>query len=314
MVGRTVQSASGCNSTFAFAFLVIVAISKTVLTKHIFEDVRAPVALSAISCAVTAILLMPISLYTKQMRMLRADEIGTFVLICTTVAADLAFTNIALSILPLAFQQAIKSTLPVVTITLDFLINRTRTSLSVLSVVIGICIGPVIMSLDKDWSVESETFYGTVMLTFSILAGALKYVLAHAAIKRYKEDMGVLGFTFWMEVVAFIVLLPWSIVNGDVTTVWASGANWALLIGNGAFGGVRIISQFLFLERTSATSLATSNLAILVGLTLAGTIFFHDRVTVYLVLGSTVTLVMSASYTYLKQTEGMRYDAVKESS
>ena len=77
-------------------------------------------------------------------------------------------------------------------------------------------------------------------------------------------------------------------------------SSWVLLIGTAAFGGVRILAQFFFLEKTSPTTLATSNIVIQVGLTAAGALVFHDPITVSLVLGTLITIVMSASYTYVK--------------
>ena len=194
--------------------------------------------------------------------MLRVNEIPTFFAVCSAVAADLAFTNIGLSILPLAFQQSIKSTLPVATIAFDYAINNKRTSREILFIVVGICIGPIIMSTDNDWSANNDILYGVFMLSLAVLAGGLKYVLAHAAIKRYKSDMGVLGFTVWMELVALLLLVPWSIANGEVQQILSSNNhNWILLVGTSAFGGVRILSQFYFLDETSATSLAALNIA-----------------------------------------------------
>ena len=151
------------------------------------------------------------------------------------------------------------------------------------------------------------------MLSLSIVAGAFKYVLAHDAIKRYKKDMGVLGFTVWMELMALAFLLPWCIVNEEAQHVWSSTSNWALLLCTGAFGGVRILSQFYFLDQTSATSLAASSIAIQVGLTFSGSLLFHDPVTFPLVLGSFVTFVMSTSYMYAKAIGvPKRYDIVNE--
>ena len=284
----------------SFAFLVAVGIFKTVLTKHIFEDLRAPVAMSALSCVVTSFTLLPVLIYTRQCRMLKIKEVGSFFMVCLAIAADLAFTNIGLSVLPLAFQQSIKATLPIATITLDFLINKTRVSVRVLTIVVGICCGPLILSFDKDWSAQSDTAYGVFMLSLSIVAGALKYVLAHSAIRNYKEDMGLLGFTAWMEIVVLILLVPWSVMNGELQTVWTTASNWYLLIGTSLFGGIRILSQFYFLDKTSPTSLAASNIVIQVGLTMAGSLLFHDPVTTALIVGSMVTIVMSASYMFLR--------------
>ena len=77
-------------------------------------------------------------------------------------------------------------------------------------------------------------------------------------------------------------------------------SSWILLVGTAAFGGVRILAQFFFLEKTSPTSLAASNIAIQVGLTAAGALIFHNAITTSLICGTLITIVMSASYTYVK--------------
>jgi drug/metabolite transporter (DMT)-like permease len=283
-----------------FLFLVAIAVSKTILTKHIFEQIGAPVAMSALSCIVTGLMLVPICLVNGTLRLLTMEETKTLSLVCLTVAADLVFTNVGLSILPIAFQQAIKSTLPVATIAIEFLLYRKCVSKALFAIVIGICLGPITMALDKDFTSDGDLLYGVMMLSLSIVAGAFKYVLAHSAMARFKEDMGVIGFTFWMEVFATIFILPWSIANGEGALLMEHGSSWVLLIGTAAFGGVRILAQFFFLEKTSPTTLATSNIVIQVGLTAAGALVFHDPITVSLVFGTLITVVMSASYTYIK--------------
>jgi len=301
-----------CSTIASFSFLVFIAISKITLTKYIFEHIHAPVAMSALSCLVTALLLFPIVAYNGNLKLLHRNQIPMFSAVCIAITADLAFTNIGLSILPLAFQQSIKATLPTVTVILEILINKKKIPASVIAIVIGICIGPIIMSLDKSWDSDDRLLYGVLALTFSIVAGGFKYVLVHDAIKQYKEDIGILGFTVWMEIFAMIFLVPWSIINGELRQVIVSYSDWLLLVGTAAFGGVRILSQFLFLDKTSATSLAASNIVIQVGLTVAGTLIFDDPVTIELITGSCITIVMSASYLYVKSIKTPQYLHVKE--
>ena len=219
---------------------------------------------------------------------------------CLTVAADLAFTNVGLSILPIAFQQAIKSTLPVATVVIEFLLYQKCISKTLFAVIVGMGLGPITMALDKEWTTDSDLLYGVVMLSLSVFAGALKYVLAHSAMARFKQDMGVMGFTFWMEVFATIFILPWSIVNGEISVLMEHASSWVLLVGTSAFGGVRILAQFVFLEKTSPTTLAASNIVIQVGLTAAGALIFHNPITINLVYGTLITIIMSVSYTFAK--------------
>jgi drug/metabolite transporter (DMT)-like permease len=287
----------------SFLLLVTIAISKTILTKHIFEHIDAPVAMSALSCIVTTIMLVPVCITQRTLHLLTIEESKTLAFVCITVAADLAFTNVGLSILPIAFQQAIKSTIPVATIAVEFLIYGKCVSRASLAVIVGICLGPITMALDKSWSSDSDIVYGVIMLSLSIFAGACKYVLAHSAINRFKKTLGIVGFTLWMEIFATVFILPWSIANGEISVLLEHSSNWLLLIGTAAFGGVRILAQFLFLEKTSPTTLAASNIVIQVGLTAAGSVIFHDSITLNLVLGTLITIVMSASYTFVKSSE-----------
>ena len=284
----------------SFAFLVVVATSKTVLSKYVFERLRAPVAMSALSCVVTTGLLMPVAACGRHWHAPRRGDLSSLLMVCMAVAADLALTNVGLSILPLAFQQSIKSTLPMATVVVEFLVGGTRASRQVLVIVTGTCLGPMIMALDKDWEADDDLWYGVVMLVLSVLAGALKYVLTHAAMQRCKAEMGILGFTLWMEIVVALLLLPWAVANGELSAVLEASSDWALLTFTSAFGGVRIMAQFYFLSETSPTSLATSNVAIQVGLTVAGALIFHDPVTLCMALGSAITLLMSSSFAYLK--------------
>ena len=157
-----------------------------------------------------------------------------------------------------------------------------------LALVVGISLGPITMALDKSWSSDNNLVYGVIMLSLSIVAGALKYVLAHSAMAQFKKTMGIMGFTFWMEVFATIFILPWAVANGEVAVLMEHASSWMLLL-------VLELS-----EKTSPTSLAASNIAKQVGLTAAGALIFHNAITMSLICGTLITIVMSASYTYVK--------------
>ena len=115
-----------------------------------------------------------------------------------------------------------------------------------------------------------------------------------------------MGFTFWMELFSAILILPWSIANGEISLLMEHASSWVLLVGTSAFGGVRILTQFFFLEKTSPTTLAASNIVIQVGLTASGALIFHDPITTSLICGALITIVMSASYTYVKSIVPLR--------
>lgn len=300
---RIARSLRAIPASGSLCLLVSVAVAKTLLTKMIFERISAPVALSIASCVVTGILLLPILLWQKKLTLLRWRQVPSFASVCVAVAADMACTNVGLSILPIAFHQSIKATLPAATIAVDFVVNRNEQPLSVILVVIGICAGPIVMSIDKDWTSSiSNLSFGVIAMLAAVIFGALKYVIAHKMIKRYKNEMGVLGFTFWMEVFSTLLLFPWAIVNGEMAMLVLTPRSfdqWLMLVGISAFGGVRVISQFLFLSDTSPTSLATSNIVIQTALAVIGSVVFDNAWSYSLVIGTLITAVMSTVYAYL---------------
>ena len=73
--------------------------------------------------------------------------------------------------------------------------------------------------------------------------------------------------------------------------------DWALLWFTGAYGGVRIVSQFALLVHTSATTLALSNVTIQALTTILGIFLFGTPVTNFLVAGVSVTLLTTTGYT-----------------
>lgn len=95
-------------------------------------------------------------------------------------------------------------------------------------------------------------------------------------------DLGVLAFTFWVEVFVGLMLTPWAVLNGEAYELVFGGAaanatDWFLLWFTGAYGGVRIFSQFALLKHTSATTLALSNVAIQALTTILGIFLFGVR-------------------------------------
>ena len=89
-------------------------------------------------------------------------------------------------------------------------------------------------------SVSKEAHGGGV----AMIGGAFKYVLCHHTIKEYQGEMGVLAFTFWVELFVGAMLCPWAILNGEAQKLMFETeqpfADWALLWFTGAYGGVRV--------------------------------------------------------------------------
>ena len=286
--------------------------SKTLLTKLIFTHSPTPVAFSILSCIATNICLVPILVYQGGFKMLSAKQLKGFGGICVAIALDLGCQNVALAILSVALQQCIKATLPTTTVIVESIIRKKKFHWAIYVTVIAICIGPVLVASGSSWEGHSEAGsqpFGAVMMLVAMVGGAFKYVLCHKAIKDFQQEMGVLTFTFWVEAFVGLMLTPWAVLNGEAYKLAFETDNtmggWMLLWFTGAFGGVRIIAQFYFLAKTSATSLAMSSIAMQALTIVLGIAFFGTHVTGLLALGVMVTIALSAVYAYLKTSTAL---------
>ena len=287
----------------ALGFLIAVGVSKTLLTKLVFEHVDTPVAFSVLSCIVTNVCLVPIFLLQPgSFKRLTPTMYRGFGFVCVAIAGDLACTNVALSVLSVALQQCIRGASPTATLFVERLIHCKPQHSALYAVVVLLCVGPVLTSLGSERG--DASVFGIFMMVLAIFAGAFKYVLAHRMITTYKKELGTLSFLFWVESFVAILLTPWAIGNGEAAQLIAGArrplGDWLLLYFTAAFGGVRVYAQFYFLSHTSATTLSLSNLAIQALSIVLGILFFGTRITPPLALGVVVTTLTSCVYTWLK--------------
>jgi drug/metabolite transporter (DMT)-like permease len=287
----------------ALTILIAVAVSKTLLTKLVFEHVDTPVAFSVLSCVATNVCMVPIFLLKPgTFKRLTPEMRRGFGFVCVAIAGDLACTNVALSLLSVALQQCIRGASPTATLFVERLVDGKQQHRSLYVVVVLLCVGPVLSSLGSQRG--DGSFFGILMMVLAIFAGAFKYVLAHKMITTYKKELGTLSFLFWVEIFVAILLFPWAIGNGEAAQLIAGEhrtlREWLLLYFTAAFGGVRVYAQFYFLTHTSATTLSLSNLAIQALTIVLGILLFGTHVTPLLALGVAVTTVMSGVYTWLK--------------
>jgi len=297
----------------ALGFLIAVAVSKTLLTKLVFTHVPPTVAFSVLSCIATNLCLAPCLLYSGRLRLLTCPQLPGFIAVCAAIAVDLACTNVALAILSIALQQCIKATSPTATVLVESLVKGKRFHGAIYAVVLAICIGPILVTFSPSESrllAESESgsqAFGVLMMVAAVVGGAFKYVLAHQVIVEFREHMGVLAFTFWVEFFVGVMLLPWALLTGEARLLLYSTerslGEWLLLWGTAAFGGVRILSEFCFLAFTSATSLAMSSLTVQALTILVGIVGFGTPLTPTLALGVVVTLLTSALYAWLRTSK-----------
>ena len=192
---------------FAFSFLTFVAVTKTLLTKYVFTHVDTPVAFSVLSCVATMAVILPIFIVKPSyFGWVRRDMMFGFVASASAIAIDLGCTNVAISELSVAMQQTIKATSPAATVLLEVAFAR-KCQHPVVFMLIGLlCIGSVLVKWGS--SDYDATAYGMVMMIVAVVSGAFKYVMAHQMIRAFREDLGVLAFTFWVELFVTIMLTP----------------------------------------------------------------------------------------------------------
>ena len=113
-------------AALSITFYIGVAVLKTMLTKTLLNSASTPVALSAMSCIVTCIMLIPIFLYkpsTWGVLNWRKNGMGFF-MVTVLVTLDLAFTNIAVSLLSVSIQQTLLAVNPAATVIIEGIVRR----------------------------------------------------------------------------------------------------------------------------------------------------------------------------------------------
>ena len=253
-----------------------------------------------LSCFTTWLLISPVFLCGILTRP-DARNVDGLIAGSVMIALDLAFANIALANLPVSTQQCIRATAPAFTMAVEAVVHQKRFPFTIILTVMCICVGPILIAMDGA-HYEVQQAWGAVIMVLSVLAGAFKNVIAHGMIGDAKNSMGIFAFTWWVELLVGLLLLPWSFWTGGVYTLLEAPAIVQLItLLAAAYGGVRILSQFFFLRYTSPTSLALSNIVVQVFTTVSGIMIFHEATTPLSVAGIIVTLSMSLVYVTLKK-------------
>ena len=105
---------------------------------------------------------------------------------------------------------------------------------------------------------------GIIVQLLGVTCSATKYVFAHAVMQVCKKDLGTFAFLFWIDTFILVILVPWSLFNGELVALLKSpedGLDWLNLSFTGILGGIRFFSQLLVLKVSTATTLSCANLA-----------------------------------------------------
>lgn len=289
------------NVLLSFCTLTFVAITKTLLTKLVLNHVATPVIFSTLSCITTAFCIVPLFLKLKFQYI--DDNIRNKVFIASFyIMLDLAFTNIALAHITIPMQQCIRAFSPASTILLESLFNFKLYHPLLYLIVIIACLGPILM-INFDGASENDNL-GIIFMILAVISGSFKAVFAHDIISSAKKSMGVVQFTFWIEIICGGLLLPWCFSTGELPIfVSSSPFQIGMLFLVALYGGVRIMSQFYFLKYTSPTSLALSSVCIQIFTTLLGTVLFDVSISPFGTLGIGIALLFSSIYAYVKYSK-----------
>jgi drug/metabolite transporter (DMT)-like permease len=297
----------------AIGFYVFVAVLKTMLTKALFEGAGAyAVGFSAVSAVATCLCVVPVFIYDpKTWAVPSKEKLPGFCLVCVLVALDLALTNIAVSLLAVAIQQCIIATNPAWTVTIESIVRRKLYHPALYGVLIILCTGPILAQVDA--SSDDINMSGIGIQLLGVMCSACKYVFAHSVMNSCKKELGTFAFLFWIDTLILFILIPWSVGLGELQALLSSPTDWldwANLLFTAVLGGVRFFSQLIVLRVSTATTLSVANLAFqAINIYLSLVIFGKPTLTIFLVLGSTVTLSAAGVYTYFKISKILDKDA-----
>ena len=123
--------------------------------------------------------------------------------VCVMVAIDLGFTNMAISMLPLALQQCIAATTPAATVTIESVYEQRLQHPFIYTVIACLCAGAVLAELGSFGDAAGggeRNLRGELMMLMAVFAASCKYVFAKATVQEYRDELGSLAFLFWVEV------------------------------------------------------------------------------------------------------------------
>ena len=289
------------NAIISFCILTFVAVTKTLLTKLVLTHVATPVIFSTLSCITTAFCIVPL-FYKVEFQCVDEKNKNKILIASFSIMLDLAFTNIALASISIPMQQCIRAFSPAITVFLESMFQLKCYHPLLYLTVFMACLGPILM-INFDNSDDNNTT-GIIFMMLAVISGAFKAVFAHEIINHAKKSMGVIQFTFWIEVICGGLLFPWCFSGGEMPLFLSSSSfQIGMLLLVALYGGVRIMSQFYFLKYTSPTSLALSSVCIQIFTTILGTILFDVSLSPMSILGVCIALLFSSIYAYTKYSK-----------
>jgi len=281
--------------------LVGVAVTKTLWTKAMFTSLEFhfPIITCAISCAVTILVLGPVFMIVELKPVPRGSYLH-FAVIAAFTSIDLACMNLGLDRLDISVQQALNAATPAAVIMFEMLFFRKIRSVWVYLPFLPLISGSVLTTLASGSHRSSPS--GVFFMIIAIFSGALKAITTHDFLVKLKNQMGVLSFLFWLDIVMLSFLLPAAYVfeEFDALLQWPQLVDsfaWVAIISNGLFGGVRAWLVKLVLKYNTALTKVVCDVIIKASTIGLSILIFGNTVTTWMIVGIFLTLSGFSLYT-----------------
>eukprot|EP00469_Lotharella_globosa_P014750 CAMPEP_0167829322 /NCGR_PEP_ID=MMETSP0112_2-20121227/12079_1 /TAXON_ID=91324 /ORGANISM="Lotharella globosa, Strain CCCM811" /LENGTH=409 /DNA_ID=CAMNT_0007732971 /DNA_START=167 /DNA_END=1396 /DNA_ORIENTATION=+ len=316
--------------------LIGVAVTKTLWTKAMFFalEFHFPITTCAISCGVTLVALAPVFLCID-LKPVPKGQYGNFVVIAGLTALDLACMNLGLDALDVSVQQALNAATPAAVIMFEMVFYKKVRSVWVYLPFIPLISGSVLTTLASGAHQNSPTGSGSVLTTLAsgahkssptgvffmviaIFSGALKAITTHNFLTKLKNEMGVLSFLFWIDVVMLFFLVPTAYLFEEFQGIgnWPRALElfaWAVVISNGLFGGVRAWLVKVVLKYNTALTKVVCDIIIKAATIGLSVLIFQNTITAWMLVGIVLTLGGFSLYTFAALREKMTLQEALES-
>uniref|UniRef100_A0A7S2TH58 Sugar phosphate transporter domain-containing protein n=1 Tax=Lotharella oceanica TaxID=641309 RepID=A0A7S2TH58_9EUKA len=309
------QMAENSMAIFSVVFLITIAAGKTILTKAAFKQVSFayPVILSGMSCIVTDLCILPLwGTGIASFSIPKKDKLMSFGVVTIMTALGMALQNLALNLLSVALQQALRATLPVFVVIFERIVLGKKHNGWIYVALIPLTAGPMLcVSGSRGGDI---TTLGLIYMSLGVLMSALKVVYLEKIVRSVRKDMGMVSFLFWLDLFMMPILAPWAVANGEVfdVTNWGqkgSAIAWGFLIMVSIMGGLRAYSINLVVKYASALTKTAADIFTQALTIYCSLVIFHTTATPLLHAGIAVTIAGFAFYTAIKYNEKQKKKA-----
>merc|ERR1711998_362965 len=126
------------------------------------------------------------------------------------------------------------------TVTIESVVRRKLAHPAIYATIVVLCLGPIVAQVGAPAS--DINLIGIGIQIAGVTCSACKYVFAHSVMQKCKKDLGTFAFLFWIDTLILVILVPWSLINGELVAILQdpeSAVDWINLIFTAVLGGVR---------------------------------------------------------------------------